>query len=99
MLPSEPIHPGEMLGDELEARGLTQKKFAETVGVPCSTVNEIIKGKRPITAEFAFKIEAALGTPAYIWAGLQNTYNFQMAKRNKKLSAVLEKIRSAAAML
>lgn len=97
--PSEPIHPGEMLGDELEARGLTQKKFAETLSVPYSQVNEIVNGKRPITAEFAYKIEAALGTPAYIWAGLQNTYNLQMAKQSTRLNTMLDKIRQAAALL
>lgn len=45
--PFEPTHPGEILGEELEARGLTQKKFAATLGVSYSVLNEIINGKRP----------------------------------------------------
>ena len=38
--PFEPTHPGELLGDELEARGLTQRKFAETIGISCSVLND-----------------------------------------------------------
>ena len=53
--PFEPTHPGELLGDELEARGLTQRKFADTLGISYSVLNETIKGKRPITPELAFK--------------------------------------------
>lgn len=97
--PFEPTHPGELLADELEARGLTQKKFAETLGVPCSVINEVIKGKRPMTPELAFKIEAATGTKAYIWVELQTHYNYWTAKRDKKLNSVLEKIRKAVTVL
>lgn len=97
--PFEPTHPGELLADELEARGLTQKKFAETLSVPCSVINEVIKGKRPMTTELAFKIEAATGTKAYVWMELQTQYNYWTAKRSSKLSSVLEKIRNASAML
>lgn len=97
--PFEPTHPGELLADELEARGLTQKKFAETLGVPCSVINEIIKGKRAMSPELAFKIEAATETKAYIWMELQTQYNYWAAKRSKKLNSVLEKIRKAAAIL
>lgn len=97
--PFEPTHPGELLGEELEARGLTQKKFADTLGVSCSIINEIIKGKRNITSEFAFKIEAAMGIKAYIWMEMQTQYNYWTAKKNKKLSGVLEQIRKSAAVL
>ncbi len=97
--PFEPTHPGELLADELEARELTQKKFAETLGVPCSVINEVIKGKRAMTPELAFKIEAATGIRAYMWMELQTQYNYWITKRSKKLNAILEKIRTAAAML
>ena len=49
--PSEPIHPGEMLKDELEARGISQRKFAQTIGVSYSVLNEVVNGKRPITCK------------------------------------------------
>lgn len=73
--PFEPTHPGELLADELEARGLSQRKFAQTIGISCSVLNEVIRGKRPITPELAFKIEAATGTKAYIWVELQTQYS------------------------
>ena len=62
--PSEPIHPGEILKDELNARGISQRKFAAVIGVSYSVLNEVINGKRPINTEYALKIEAATGIPA-----------------------------------
>ncbi len=97
--PSEPIHPGEMLKDELAARALSQKKFAELINMPYTAFNEIINGKRPITTDTALKIEAATGIAADIWRGLQSDYDMQTARRDSRLSAILDNIRRAAAML
>ncbi len=97
--PSEPIHPGEMLRDELEARGISQRKFATVIGVSYSVLNEVINGKRPINTEYALKIEAATGIPAYIWINMQSAYNMQTARRDSKLSVVLDNIRKAVAVL
>lgn len=97
--PSEPIHPGEMLRDELEARGISQRKFAAVIGVSYSVLNEVINGKRPITTDTALKIEAATGIPAYIWINMQSAYNMQTARRDSKLSVVLDNIRKAVAVL
>lgn len=97
--PSVPIHPGEILKDELEARGLSQRKFANIIGVSYSVLNEVINGKRPVTTEYALKIEAATGTPAYIWVNMQAEYNMQAARRDSKLSVILDNIRKAVAIL
>ena len=97
--PSEPIHPGEMLKDELEARGMSQRKFAGLIGMPYTAFNEIINGKRSITTDTALKIEAATGIAATIWLGLQTDYNMQTARRDNKLSAILENIRKSVAVL
>lgn len=99
MQPSEPIYPGEMLKDELAARALSQKKFAELINMPYTAFNEIINGKRPITTDTALKIEAATGIAADIWRGLQSDYDMQTARRDSRLSAILDNIRRAAAML
>lgn len=99
LIPSEPIHPGEMLKDELQARGISQRKFAELIGVSYSVLNEVLNGKRPITTEYALKIEAATGTKAYMWVDMQTAYNMQTARRDNRLSAILEQIRKAVAML
>lgn len=97
--PSIPIHPGEMLKDELEARGISQRKFAGVIGMPYTAFNEIVNGKRPITTDTALKIEAATGIAASIWIGLQTDYNMQTARRDSKLSVVLDNIRKAVAVL
>ncbi len=99
LTPFLPIHPGEMLKDELDSRGISQRHFAEIIGTSSSFVNEIVKGKRPITTETALKIEAATGIKAYIWVNLQNEYNMQMARNDSKLASILHKIRTTAAML
>ena len=59
------IHPGEMIKDEIIARGLTQKGLAEQMGVSCTVFNEILNGKRPVTTEYALLLEAALPQPLY----------------------------------
>ena len=97
--PSEPIHPGEMLKDELEARGISQKKFANLIGMPYTAFNEIVNGKRPITTDTALRIEAATGIAANIWRGLQSDYDIMAARRNNKLTAILDNIRKAVAVL
>lgn len=88
-----------MLKDELEARDLTQRKFVSIIGMPYTAFNEIINGKRPITTDTALKIEAATGIAANIWIGLQADYNMQVARHDSKLSAILDNIRKAAAVL
>ena len=77
MMSSELIHPGEMIKDEIMARGLTQKKLAQQMGVSYTVFNEILNGKRSVTTEYALMLEAALGTNANIWLGLQADYNMQ----------------------
>ena len=93
------IHPGEMLRDELQARGMSQRKFAGIIGMPYTAFNEIINGKRPITTDTALKIEAATGIAATMWLGLQADYKMQTARNDNQLSALLENIRKAVAVL
>lgn len=78
---------------------MSQRKFAALIGASYSVLNEVINGKRPITTEYALKIEAATGIPAHVWLNMQSAYNMQVARQNRKLSAVLESIRKAVAVL
>lgn len=98
LVPSIPIHPGEMLKDELEARGISQRKFAAIIGMAYTAFNEIINCKRPITTDTALKIEAATDIPAYIWINMQSAYNMQIARHDSKLSAILDNIRKSVAV-
>ncbi len=59
----------------------------------------MINSKRPITTEYALKIEAATDIPAYIWINMQSAYNMQTARNDSKLSAILDNIRKAVAVL
>ena len=92
------IHPGEMIKDEIVARGLTQKDLAQQMGVSYTVFNEILNGKRPVTTEYALLLEAALGTDANIWLGLQAEYNMQKMKQDKSFMSRLEKIRKITAI-
>ena len=69
-----PVHPGEVLQDELEEIGLTQTALAKHIGVLPKTVNEICRGKRGISAEMAMKLSKALGGSPHFWLNLQNNW-------------------------
>ena len=98
MVSSMLIHPGEMIKDEIVARGLTQKDLAKQMGVSYTVFNEILNGKRPVTTEYALLLEAALGTDANIWLGLQADYNMQKMKQYRSFIKRLEQIRKIAAV-
>lgn len=98
MTSSELIHPGEIIKDEIMARGMTQKELAQQMGVSYTVFNEILNGKRPVTTEYALLLEAALGTDATIWIGLQSEYNMQRVKQDRSFMKRLEKIRKIAAV-
>ena len=93
------IHPGEMIKEEIEARGITQKEVAEKMGVSYTVFNEILNGKRPVTTEYALLLEAVLGIDAGIWLRLQADYNMQETKADKSFMSRLEHIRRCAAVL
>jgi HTH-type transcriptional regulator/antitoxin HigA len=75
------IHPGEFLGEEIVARGMTQKALAEALGRPPQAINEIIRGRKAITADTAVGLERVLGTPAYGWLRSQAAYELVRARQ------------------
>ena len=78
--PKNPFHPGEMLLEEfLEPRGMSQAEFARQLGWTKARLNELIRGKRGITAESALDLAEALGTSAKLWMNLQSTYDLYRA--------------------
>ena len=97
--PFEPTHPGELICDELEARGVTQAQLAENIGVAPSLLNEVIKGKRAVNTELALLIEASMDIPTEMLLGLQSDYNMQMTKANPSFMSRLASIRKIAAAL
>ena len=99
LTPSESIHPGEMIKDEIEYRGLSQRKLAEQMGISPTLLNEILNGKRSVSTEYALLFEAALGIDAEIWLRQQGRYDMQKAKSNKSFLERLANIRKLAATL
>lgn len=93
---SEPAHPGEVLKDEIECRGMSQRKLAARMGVAYSVLNEVLNGKRPVTVEYALLFEAALGVDAKPLVNMQADYDIQTARRDKVLAERLANIRGIA---
>ena len=78
--PKNPFHPGEILLEEfLEPAGVSQAAFARQLGWTKARLNELIRGKRGITAESALDLSEALGTSAKLWMNLQSTYDLDRA--------------------
>ena len=99
LTPSELIHPGEILKDEIEYRGILQRKLAAQMGISPTLLNEILNGKRAVSAEYALLFEAALGIDAEPLIKLQVDYNIQVAKSDKSFLERLANIRKIAAVL
>jgi len=72
--------PGEILQETLEERGMSQTELAERTGRPVKMINEIIKGKAPITPETALQLERVLGVPATFWNNLERNYREDLAR-------------------
>jgi addiction module HigA family antidote len=88
----EPIHPGEVLAEDfMKPLNLSQYRVAKEIGVPPRRINEIVQGKRAITAETALRLERYFGWPAQVWLNLQSRYDMEMAAAG--LEHVLGKIK------
>ena len=97
--PFIPIHPGEIIKEELEFRKISQKQFAQIVDFSYTMLNDILNGKRPVSTDFALLIEASLGINAEMLVNMQTRYNLQLARQNKKNIDKFEKLRNICASL
>ena len=85
IIPYEATHPGILIKDELDAReDINQKDLAKELGVKASFLNEIIKGKRPLTADFAVILEKIFDIPADYWMKFQTQYEIDLARIKEK---------------
>jgi addiction module HigA family antidote len=75
-----PIHPGEILADELEEIGMSAAELARTLHVPTNRITQIINGQRAITADTALRLGQWLGTGAELWLNLQKSYELKLAQ-------------------
>ena len=96
--PFQPTHPGEVLKDELDYRGISQRALARDLGMSYSVLNEVLNGKRALNTELAMMLEAALGVDAAPLLAMQNEYNMMMAERNESFMEKLKNVKRIAAV-
>lgn len=87
----EPIHPGEILMEDfIEAFEITQNKLAVAIGVPPRRINEIVHGKRGITADTALRLARYFGTSEEFWMNLQSNYELRLERQalRDKIAAI-----------
>ena len=89
------IHPGDILLHEfLEPMGISQNKLARDISVPPRRINEIVLGKRAITADTALRLARYFGSSEKFWLGLQDDYDLEEA--SKKMGEALDQISAVA---
>ncbi len=85
--PKNPFHPGEILLEEfLEPQGITRAAFAQELGWTRTRLNELIKGKRGITAASALDLADVLGTSAKLWMNLQATFDLDKVAKERRVA-------------
>lgn len=94
-----PVHPGELLKEEIEYRNIPQIRLAKQMEIPYTALNDILNQRRSLTANTAMMFEAALGINADLLMRMQLKYNMQIVRQDKVLTAKLAKIRKMTAML
>jgi addiction module HigA family antidote len=77
-----PIHPGEILRDELQELGISAAELARCLHIPASRVAPILHGKRPITAETALRLGRWFGTGPQLWLNLQQAYDLDLTQQH-----------------
>ena len=92
-----PTHPGDVVKEELEERGISQKEFASRTGISYTMLNEILNSKRPITSEIALVIEAALGIKPELLINMQSRNNMVQARMKPAIESNLAHIRKVCA--
>ncbi|MFY9269214.1 MAG: HigA family addiction module antitoxin [Candidatus Manganitrophaceae bacterium] len=85
--PKNPFHPGEILLEEfIKPSGKTQAALAEELGWTRARLNELIRGKRGITADAALDLARVFGTSAKLWMNLQATYDLDLAAKRREVA-------------
>ena len=84
-----PIHPGEILSDELEETGFSAKKLADVIEVPPNRLYQILAGKRNLTADTALRLGQYFGMSADFWMNLQSAYELDLARQQNGKAIML----------
>ena len=90
-----PVHPGEILGDELTEIGITPTALARQLKVPPNRITQIVQGKRAITGDTALRLAHWFGTSPQFWLNLQSSYEIRIAE--KEAGALIRRLPTRAA--
>jgi len=85
-----PIHPGEILSEDLQDAGISLNQLARSLRVPMNRVSAIVNGKRSITADTAMRLARYFGTSSEYWMNLQTAYDLAVAERTTGAQVNLE---------
>jgi addiction module HigA family antidote len=87
------VHPGEILLKEfLEPMGLTRYRLAKDIHVTLPRINEIVHGKRSVSADTALRLGTYFGLPPQFWMNLQTEYDLRLARTNKELKKIKPRV-------
>lgn len=92
-----PIHPGEVLAEDLEALDMSAAELARQIQVPTNRVTEILKGRRAITGDTALRLAHFFGTSAQFWLNLQSLYELRVAE--EKTGTAVNKLPTLKSMM
>jgi antitoxin HigA-1 len=94
---TRPIHPGEILADELLELGITPTELARQIKVPANRLSQIINGKRAITGDTALRLGHWFGMNPQFWLNLQSAYELALARRDigNDLSKLVQRVQAA----
>ena len=76
----QPVHPGEILHEELDELGMSAKALAEALDVPPNRISAILRGRRGISADTALRLARYFGTSPQLWMNLQKAYELRVAE-------------------
>ena len=85
---TDPIHPGEYLAEILDELGISQYRLAKTIGVPPRRINEIVHGRRSVTADTALRIGRGLAMTPEFWLNLQGMYDLDIARASIEVDSI-----------
>ena len=93
-----PIHPGEILAEELESLNMSAAELGRVLHVPANRITQIIAGRRNITADTAMRLSRYFGTSAEFWMNLQKMYELDLARQTLKneLEQIPQRTRASA---
>ena len=90
-----PVHPGEVLGEELQELGMSANALAKALDVPTNRITAILKGQRGITADTALRLSRYFGTTPQLWQNLQKAFELRVAEIESG-TAILERVQPRA---